>query len=308
MGNHHDRCAGTTGDPGRGCSAGESSGRSEVPGGQIYYLVRGSEGGVPLLTIHGGPGSTHDCLRPLDGLSEERPVIFYDQLGSGLSDQPQDLSLWRVERFVDEVEYLRRAMGLSQVHILGHSWGTIVAAEYALRQPFGLRSLILASPVLSAHRWQEDATVYRGRLPEDVKETLSLHEAAGTTDSREYQEAAAVFYQRHLCRLDPWPDVLVHSMDQMALPVYNYMWGPSEFTATGTLAGYDCTHRLPEISVPTLFTCGAHDEATPATTRFYKDLVPGAELVVLEDSSHMPHLEETERYLEAIGDFLRRND
>jgi proline iminopeptidase len=277
-----------------------------VPGGRVWYRIVGSGDAIPLLTLHGGPGAPHDYLEPLEGLADERPVIFYDQLGCGKSDQPNDPALWHAERFVEELGQIRQALGLERVHILGQSWGTMLATDYALTQPAGLVSLILASPCLSIPRFIEDAAALRAALPRGVQEVLERHEAAGTTDSKEYEAATMEFYRRHVCRLDPWPDPLVRTFATLALPVYTTMWGPSECYATGNLKDYDRTGRLHEITVPTLFTCGRYDESTPGATAWYQSLLPGSEIVVFEHSAHVAHLEETERYLQVVRDFLDR--
>lgn len=280
-----------------------------VPGGQIYYrIVSAEKSGIPLLVLHGGPGAPHGYLESLSELATDRPVIFYDQLGCGRSSVPDDCSYFTLEHFVDEVGQIRKQLGLDRVHLLGQSWGTMVAAEYAFQHPSGLLSLILANPCLSAERWLEDARAYRELLPESISSVLDLHESRGTTDSAEYQKATQEYYQHHVCRIEPWPDALQRSFDNISLPVYTTLWGPNEFTATGKLRDFDCTDRLPLIKVPTLFLCGRFDGAAPATTQWYQSLVAGAELVVFEESSHMPHLEEPDKFRDVVSKFLVRVD
>jgi proline iminopeptidase len=280
----------------------------EVEGGRVWYEVVGGGGGTPLITVHGGPGAPHDYLRSLEALAADRPVVFYDQLGCGNSEQPDDTGLWRVDRFVDELEALRAHLGYEEVHVLGQSWGTIVAAEYALRRPPQLKSVVFANPALSIPRFLADARKLVRMLPPDTQEVIERHEAAGTTESEEYQEAAMAFYQRHLCRLDPWPDEIMRTFTRLSQAVYGYMWGPSEFSGGGTLSTYDCSARIGELSLPALFLCGRYDECSPEATTWASGLVPGSELVIFEQSSHMPHLEESERYMAVVGDFLRRAD
>jgi proline iminopeptidase len=278
----------------------------KVPGGEVWYGTVGDGPGVPLLTLHGGPGFPHDYLEPLAALADERPIVFYDQLGCGRSDRPTDPSLWRVERFVDELAQVRATLGLERIHLFGHSWGTMLAVDYLLGRPAGVVSVVLASPCLDMPRWTADLAGYRAALPADVRAVLDEHEAAGTTDSAAYGEACGAFYARHLCRLQPLPPPLMASMQHSGASVYLTMWGPSEFYVTGTLATYDGTARLPTIDVPALFTCGRYDEATPATTAAYASLVPGAEVAVFEQSAHLPHLEEPERYVDVLRAFLQR--
>ncbi len=277
-----------------------------VTGGRVWYQIVGSEDAIPLLVLHGGPGFPHDYLQSLEGLADERPVVFYDQLGCGQSDRPDDPALWNVERFVEELGQVRGALHLDRVHILGQSWGSMLATDYALTQPGGIVSLILASPPLSVPRWLADAETYIRELPEDMQAALRRHQEAGTMDSEEYGRASDEYYARHVCRVQPPPDYVQRAFDTAGLPVYHAMWGPTEFFMTGNLKEYDRTDRLPEITIPTLFTCGRYDEAPPETSAWYTSLVPGAELAVFEQSSHMPHAEETERYLEVVRDFLNR--
>ncbi len=277
-----------------------------VTGGLVWYQIVNPGRGIPLLTLHGGPGSPHDYLEPLNRLADERPVLFYDQLGCGKSERPDDPALWQRSRFVEELEQVRHTLGLEQVHLFGHSWGSMLAVDYALTKPDGLTSLILASPALSIPRWLSDMEVYRKSLPLAVQKILEQHETNGTTASEHYQQAAMAFYRRYLCRLHPWPEPLARTIAGEGTAVYETMWGPSEFFLTGNLLNYDCTAHLGNVAIPTLCTCGRYDEATPETTAWYQSLLPQAELVIFEHSAHMPHLEETERYLRVIRDFLWR--
>jgi proline iminopeptidase len=285
-----------------------SDGKVAVRGGNVWYRVVGAGKGTPVLLLHGGPGIPSDYLQPLDALGDERPVVFYDQLGCGKSDRPDDTSLWRVERFVDELATVRRELGLNQVHLYGHSWGATLAVEYMLTKPEGVESLVLASPLISTPRWISDQDKYREALPKKIQEILNRHEKAGTTDSTEYADAAMQFYKRHLCRLDPYPEAIIKALEGEGRPVYRTMWGPSEFHATGNLKEYDLTDRLKEISTPTILTCGFFDEATPESTRYFQSLIPGAEMVVFQKSAHVPHLEETEEYLKCVRIFFDRVD
>lgn len=275
-----------------------------VSGGRVWYKIVNPDQGIPLLILHGGPGSSHYYLEPLEKLADGRSVIFYDQLGCGKSERPDDTSLWKRSRFVDELSEIRKALSIEQLHLFGHSWGTMLAVDYILTKPEGIRSLILASPALSIPRWMQDMKKYRSGLPIEVQKNLEMHETNGTTDSDEYEEAATLFYQRHLCRLNPWPEPLERTLDNEGTEVYNTMWGPSEFYMTGNLLDYDSTARLQEIDAPTLFTCGHYDEATPEATAWYQSLLPKSEIAIFEQSAHHAHLEETESYLQRVRSFL----
>lgn len=286
-------------------------GKIDFRGHKVWYQIVGedSDGRLPLLTLHGGPGAAHDCIEPLGELAEQgRRVIFYDQLGCGRSDRPHDTSLWTVDLFLDELAAVRDALNLDRIHLFGLSWGGMLAMEYALRTPPGLRSLVLASAPADMDAWVAEANRLRNMLPTDVQATLRRHEIEGTTDSSEYQDAMLVFYQRHVCRRLPWPDPVRRSVEQlMANPeVYLTMNGPSEFHVTGSLRSWSVADRLHEISVPTLFTCGRYDECTPEMSATIAGAIPAAELVVFEDSAHFAHAEEPERYRDTVSAFLQR--
>jgi proline-specific peptidase len=266
-------------------------------------------GKLPLICLHGGPGAPHDYLEPLEAMATTgRRVILYDQLGCGNSDQPHNPSMWTVDLFVEEVGVVRRALGLERVHILGQSWGGMLAMEYALTQPSGLASLVVADSPASIPQWVSEANRLRAELPPEVQQTLLKHEAAGTVDSPEYQEAMLVFYRRHVCRLDPWPECVNRAFEKLGQnpEVYHTMNGPSEFHVIGTLKEWNIVSRLAEIRVPTLVIGGRYDEATPAITETVHRGISGSEWVIFENSSHLPHVEETERYLQVLDQFLNR--
>jgi len=281
-----------------------------VTGGNIWYKIVGANRkNIPLLVLHGGPGAPHDYLESLEALSNERPVIFYDQLGCGNSDKPGDISLWTVERFVDELEQVRTYLGLDKMHLLGQSWGSMLAVDFMLAKKLkDVVSLILSGPCLSSSRFASDQKVYLLELPETLRRIINESEASGCFSSREYQDAMMTYYKIHVCRLNPWPDCLNRTLEKLGHEVYEQMWGPSEFTLTGTLEGYERVDLLKEISVPTLFTCGRYDEATPSTTAHYHNMLPGSEIVIFEDASHQHHLEKTGEYLEVVRNFIDKTE
>jgi proline-specific peptidase len=258
------------------------------------------------LILHGGPGVPHDYLENLEALaSDTQRVIFYDQLGCGRSDQPDDTSLWRVERFVEELATVRRELGLDRVHILGQSWGGMLAIEYALTQPQGLVSLILSNTTSSIPLWVAEANRLRSELPPEVNDTLARHEAAGTTDDQEYQDAMQVFYDRHVVRVKPIPEYVQRALANTGF-VYAYMNGPSEFHVIGVIKDWDRTDRLSEIHVPTLILSGRYDEATPTINTILHKGIAGSEWILFENSSHLSHVEEPELYMQTVRAFLDR--
>lgn len=290
----------------------EEVGLCPVRGGRIWYRVNGKRhfacGATPLLCVHGGPGLSHHYLLSLTLLAQYRPVIFYDQLDSGSSDRPNDRANWTVTRFVDEIDALRVHLHLGALDLFGSSWGGTIAAEYAMRRPSGLGKLILASPVINTHRWIADCTAYRERLPQEVQEVLDSHEATGSILDPAYQDAVMVFYKRHLCRCEPWPWEIEHAFELFNYDLYRAMWGPAEFTADGILKDYDSSNRLSEIEVPTLFTCGEHDEATPAACQDFAEMMGNARVEIAEGCSHTAHLESPVTYLKVVKSFLSGSD
>lgn len=283
-------------------------GRLPVAGGELWYGIAGAgRPGVPLLVLHGGPGVPHDYLEPLAALAADRPVVFYDQLGCGRSSRPEEPFPWSLGRFVAELGAVRRGLGLAEIHLLGQSWGTMLAVDYLLRDgTAGVRSLVLSSPCLSAAQWAADARALVAALPDADRAAIARANATGDFAAPAFAAAMETYYRRHVCRREPWPDCLNRAIAGMSLPVYQAMWGPSEFLIRGSLRGYERVDRLAEVAVPTLFTCGRWDEATPTATARYAQALPGAELVVFEDAAHEHHLEQPETYLAVVGDFLRR--
>ena len=291
-------------------------GHAEFRGYRTWYRVVGDlgSGKLPLVTLHGGPGGTHDYLVPYERLAAGgRAVIFYDQLGAGRSTHLRDEGpdFWTVELFLAELDNLLRHLGIEKgYHLLGQSWGGMLGAEHGVRRPAGLRSLVISDSPASMVLWVQEADRLREALPPEVQQTLLRHEAAGTTDSPEYATAVRVFYDRHLCRLDPWPDSLNRSFQYMQEDptVYHTMNGPSEFHVIGSLKTWSIIDRLERIQAPVLLISGRHDEATPATVQPYADRIPDVRWTIFEESSHLPHLEEGEACLKLVAEFLAANE
>ena len=282
-------------------------GRIPFRGFETWYRDIGADGGIPLVCLHGGPGSTHHYFRPLEQLAEEgRRLVVYDQLGCGSSDRPDDPDLWTVELFVDELRTLRAALGLDRIHLLGTSWGSMLAIEYVLTQPPGLLSLTLNSPPTAAGTWCAEAARLRDALPEHHLRAIAEHEAAGTLDHPDYKAAEEAFWRRHVLLLDPQPEFVERGRAEKGTPVYRALWGTSEWNADGKLRDWDVRHRLGEIRVPTLVTSGRYDECTPTLAEEAQRGIPGAERVLFEESSHMAFVEEPDRFRAVLTDFLDR--
>jgi L-proline amide hydrolase len=292
-----------------------SEGTLTRDGNETWYRVVGDlqAGPTPVVICHGGPGAAHDYTEPIANLSRfGRGCVLYDQLGCGksthLPDAPADF--WTVQLFKDELVDLTRELGIAERYaVVGQSWGGMLAMEHALDHPDGLRAIVVADSPASIPLWVEEANRMRADLPQDVQDTLTRHEADGTTDTKEYADAVRVYYDRHLCRV-PWPDFVTRSFAQMDEDptVYHTMNGPSEFHCIGSLKTWDITDRLPEISTPTLLVSGRYDEATPHIVEQIHQRIPGAQWQLFEESSHMPHVEEPDAFLETVEAFLKTVD
>lgn len=282
----------------------------DVPGGKVWYRVYAGEGkGTPLLVLHGGPGGQSCVFSQLSRLTEDRPVILYDQLGGGRSERPDDASLWTVERAVEELATVRRALGLERVHLLGHSWGAALAAEYVVgHKPVGVASVIFASPYLGTPHWVADMEVLKSELPDYVQRVIAEHEAAGTTGSDDYRTATELFYMRHLYHRYPKPSRPDCQGSVFGEAIYQTMWGPSEFAATGSLKTFDRTGDLHRIAAPVLYVTGQYDEARPETVAEFQRRTPGSQFVIIADAAHMLMLEQPETFATAIRTFMRQVD
>lgn len=274
-----------------------------VPGGPVYYRVLTEGEGVPLVILHGGPGGS-SCSMGVFADLPGRPVVVYDQLGSGRSGRPRDEGLWTVERFVEELHSLRQQLGLRRMHLMGHSWGGALAAAYVLTKgSAGIESLILASALLSTADWIADAQVLKRQLPAELQEVMARHEAAGTTDHPDYRRAEQEYNRRFVSRKPRGPVTDCAGSVRNEL-IYRQMWGPTEFHATGSLKSFDVTGRLGQLRLPVLFLVGQYDEARPVTAARYQQMVQGAKLAVIAEAAHALWFDNREETLRVLKDWL----
>ncbi|KPI10847.1 proline-specific peptidase [Actinobacteria bacterium OK074] len=290
------------------------TGTVDFNGWSTWYRVTGEPGRTPLVVLHGGPGAGHDYTLRIAGIARQgREVIHYDQLGIGRSTHlpEKGADFWTVQLFLDELDTVLKELGIADgYHLLGQSWGGMLAAEHAVRRPPGLRGLVIADSPASMELWLAGAAELRAQLPPDVQETLLKHEAAGTTDHEDYRAAEAVFNARHVCRTVPNPPEVLATWDNIATDptVYHTMNGPNEFHVIGTMKEWTIIDRLHLIEAPTLLVSGRHDEATPETIRPFADHIPDVRWHFFEHSSHMPHVEEESLFLRVVGEFLDSTD
>jgi L-proline amide hydrolase len=281
-----------------------------------WYRITGdpSSAKPPVVILHGGPGAAHDYVDAYKLLARHgRQVIHYDQLGCGkstlLPDKGEDF--WTPQLFVAELNSLIDHLGIrSAYHVLGQSWGGMLGAEFGITRPSGLKSLTIANSPASMELWVSEANRLRSELPEKIRSALDRHEKAGTVSDPEYLAATMAFYERHVCRVVPFPPEVTRTFDQVARnpTVYNTMNGPNEFFVIGSLKNWSVIDKVHAINVPTLLISGRYDEATPAVVQPFADNIKGARWEIFEKSSHMPHVEETGKCMKTVAEFLDEND
>jgi L-proline amide hydrolase len=291
-------------------------GHLESGGQRTWYRVVGDLDAcapkAPVVICHGGPGATHDYVEPIAALSRSgRGCVLYDQLGNGRSDHlpDADASFWTVGLFERELAALADHLGIAgRYHVIGQSWGGMLGLLHALERPPGLVSVVAADSPSSIPGFVAGCNELLDAMDPDVRDTIRTGERSGETSTPEFQAAVMEFYRRHVCRVDPWPDHVVRSFEAMESDptVYGTMNGPTEFTVVGTIKDFDITDRLGDIEVPVLLVSGEHDEVRPHLTAAMQERLRHGERVVFEDSSHMPHVEEPERFLAVVEEFLAR--
>ncbi|HYV95875.1 MAG TPA: proline iminopeptidase-family hydrolase [Gemmatimonadaceae bacterium] len=278
-----------------------------VPGGRIWYKKSGTATGTPVILLHGGPGYSSYYLKSLEALGADRPVVRYDQLGGGRSDKITDTSMFTIDHFVRELDSLRSALGWDRMHVVGHSWGTILGLEYYRAHPEHVASLTLASAALDIPQWEKNAKRLVKTLSDSSQKAIATREAQKKFDAPDYQKALEEFYGKYVWR-HPVEADLDSTIKTANEGIYGFMQGPSEFTITGTLKKYDATPFLKNVKVPALFTVGEFDEADPPTIKKQAAMVSGATYVVIPGSAHITTWDNPDAMLKAVRDFLTSVD
>lgn len=275
-------------------------------GYKTWYVVHGADNaGTPLIVVHGGPGFPHNAQNNTAKLAENGfPVVLYDQLGCGSSDKPDNESLWTVGFFVEELEALRKHLGYEKINLMGQSWGGSLVMEYALRYPSHVNKLIIHSPLIDTALWVEEADKLKDQLPDNLGERMRQLEANDEWAGDEYSKLSKIFSEHFVCRLKPWPQDLVDCDSGAGLQVYNTMWGPGEAFATGNLKNWSIIDRLNDIKQQTLLISGKFDEATPRQMQIIVDKIPQVKWELFASSSHCANLEEPEKFMTVVSDFL----
>jgi proline iminopeptidase len=278
-----------------------------VDGQYKVWTKKVGSGKVKVLTLHGGPGCTHEYFECFEDFLPRRGIEFtyYDQLGSFYSDQPDDASLWTVDRFREEVEQVRRALDLENFYLYGHSWGGMLGIEYALKYQHHLKGLVISDMTASIASYEAYAALLRQKLPAETNAVLEKYESKGDYEAPEYQKVMfEQVYTRHLCRLDPWPDPVLRTFKHLSNKVYNTMQGPNEFVITGNFKDWDRWKDLPSIKIPTFLTVGRHDTMNPADIQKMGRLIPRSQVLVCEKGSHLSMYDDQETYFRGLLKFF----
>jgi proline iminopeptidase len=286
----------------------ETEGFVNILGYELYYRQFGEPKAGEVLGLHGGPGATHDYLSPLADLAEGGyRVTLYDQLGCGRSQVPKNPALFIPEHYVEEVEEFRVKMGLGKPHVIGSSWGGMLAIAYALKYQRNMSTMTTVGGLHSVPLTVREMERMKKALPTSVQETLAKYESSGEYEHPDYKEAVMVFYRKHLCRLDEWPADLTYSLDHISKPVYGTMNGPNEFTIIGNIRYWDVTDQLRAIRVPTLVLGGRYDEVSPVVAREIHKNIKGSEITIFPKSSHVSFWEERDAFMKRVLSFLRKH-
>lgn len=279
-----------------------------IDGKYDVWVKQVGTGEIPVLTLHGGPGFNHFYLECFEDFLPPAGVRYwyYDQLGCGFSEAPDNAALWTLDRYRDEVEQVRKALGLERFILFGHSWGGLLGMEYALRYPQHLRGLVISNMTASVAEYVKYAEVLVSRLPAAARAVIQRHRTAGDFQSAEYERVLRdEIYNRHFCRLDPWPEPVQRTMRTLNSKIYNTMQGPDEFTITGNLKQWDIWDRLHEITMPTLLIGARHDEMSPEQIGRMGSLIPHSRVVTCEGGSHMAMYDDQHAYFAALLQFLK---
>jgi proline iminopeptidase len=285
----------------------QTQGYIQVLGFNLFYRIFAPKNREKstVVCLHGGPGACHNYLLPLADLANfGYKVVFYDQLGCGKSEVTKNYALFSVEHGVEELEEFRKKMKLGKIHLMGSSYGGMLALAYALKYQRNLKGLITTGGLASVPLCVEEMNRLKTKLPKEIQNTLNKFEEQGDYHNPQYERAVMAFYKKHLLRLKEWPKEQEYTMRHLSKPVYYTMNGPNEFTIIGNTKYFDITDKLHKIHVPTLVTGGKYDEVTPKVARSIHENIKGSKLVTFQRSSHLPFWEERGKYMETLQEFM----
>lgn len=290
----------------------------QTPRGQFKVWTKrfGNNPRIKVLLLHGGPACTHEYFECFENFlpAEGIEFIYYDQLGTGFSDNPKDTSMWNLTRYVEEVEQVRQALGLNKdnFYLLGHSWGGILAMQYALKYQDNLKGLVISNMMASCPEYGKYADeVLAKQLDPKVLDTIRMIEKKGDFDNPKYMELLLPnFYAKHICRipLDQWPEPMQRSLNKINQSLYVTMQGPSEFGVGGNLARWDVKARLPAIKTPTLVIGATHDTMDPEHMKWISTAVQKGRFLLCPNGSHMCMWDDQKTYMTGLIAFLKDVD
>ena len=280
----------------------------QVDGKYNVWTKKIGNSSTKMLTLHGGPGATHEYFECFEDFLPQAGIEFYyyDQLGSAYSDQPKDKSLWTVERFREEVEQVRASLGLDGFYLYGQSWGGMLGIEYALKYQRHLKALIVSNMTASIASYVKYVNKLRQKFPVKIRETLKKYETKGEYDAPEYQEVVfKKLYTKHFCRLDPWPDPIMRMFKHLNTEVYNTVNGPNEFVVTGTYKEWDRWKEIRAIKVPTLLIVGRHDTMSVEDIQEMGKRISNSRVAICEKGAHFSMYDDQQTYFHELLRFVR---
>lgn len=283
----------------------------EVDGKYRVWTKRVGSGKIKMLLLHGGPGFTHEYFECFEDFLPQNGIEFYyyDQLGSHYSDQPNDDSLWTIERFREEVEQVRKGLGLENFYLYGQSWGGMLGIEYALKYRQHLKGLIISNMTASIASYVVYINELRKKFPPEVLAILEKYESKKDYEAPEYQETMlSQVYTKHICRLQPWPEAVERSLRHFNTRVYNVMQGPNEFVITGNFKDWDRWKDLPQIKTRTLLLGGRYDTMNPEDIKRMGTLIPASQVSICENGSHLSMWDDQETYFRYLIDWVKKNE
>ena len=267
-----------------------------VKGGKVWYRINGTGNKTPLLLLHGGPGSSSFNLDGLADLGNDRPIRI------------TDTSLMTIQQYVEQLEQIRTALHLNQFYLYGHSWGTMLGIDYYLKYPKAIKAIIFSSPCFSTKAWTNDADTLIATLPADIQIAIRVNEKNKTYSNESYQKAVTLYYKNFVKRSEVAKSRSDSASRFFGANVYQFMWGPSEFTATGNLLKYDRLKELSSIKVPTLLMAGEYDEARPSTVKYFQSLIPDSEFKMIPNAGHATIIDNKKETNQTIRTFLLKMD
>jgi len=288
----------------------------ETPVGKFNVWTKkfGNNPKIKVLLLHGGPGGTHEFFESFESFFPKEGIEFYeyDQLGSYFSDKPTDSSLWTTERFVEEVEQVRKALGLNKdnFYLLGHSWGGILATEYALKYQANIKGLIISNMMASCPAYGKYADdVLAKQMDKKVLDTIRAIESKGDFSNPKYMELLTTnFYNEHLCRLKQWPEALNRAFPHINSQIYVMMQGPSEFGVSGRLENWDRSKDLPQLKIPTLTIGGKYDTMDPEYMKWMATQVQQGDSLICPNGSHCSMWDDQQHYFTGLIKFIKTVD